>query len=174
VLRPDVAIPHHYAFTSGWLGDRLITRSDPDPRHLAEAAAACAGHHHPAEPARCAGEHPVTDTSRYPPRVSDDLPGGPRPMIAVVDARPGHARELRAAIEELAVSVRREPGCLTFLPYQDLGMDGRFYLYEIYQDPDAFKEHLRTADVRAFFDALARHSTSAAQNLVQLTELDAP
>jgi L-ascorbate metabolism protein UlaG (beta-lactamase superfamily) len=31
VLRPGVAIPHHYAFTSGWLGDRLITRSDPDP-----------------------------------------------------------------------------------------------------------------------------------------------
>jgi len=116
----------------------------------------------------------VTDSSRYLPRVSDDLPGGPRPMIAVVDARTGHARELRAAIEELAVSVRREPGCLTFLPYQDLGTDGRFYLYEIYQDPDAFKEHLRTAHVRAFFDALARHSTSMAQNLVQLTELDAP
>ena len=38
VLRPDVAIPHHYAFTSGWLGDRLITRSDADPRHFAEAA----------------------------------------------------------------------------------------------------------------------------------------
>jgi L-ascorbate metabolism protein UlaG (beta-lactamase superfamily) len=31
VLRPAVAIPHHYAFTSGWLGDRMITRSDPDP-----------------------------------------------------------------------------------------------------------------------------------------------
>ena len=38
LLRPDVAIPHHYAFTSGWLGDRLITRSDPDPRHFADAA----------------------------------------------------------------------------------------------------------------------------------------
>jgi L-ascorbate metabolism protein UlaG (beta-lactamase superfamily) len=39
VLRPSVAIPHHYAFTSGWLGDRMITRSDPDPRHFAAAAA---------------------------------------------------------------------------------------------------------------------------------------
>jgi L-ascorbate metabolism protein UlaG (beta-lactamase superfamily) len=38
VLRPAVAIPHHYAFTSGWLGDRMITRSDPDPRHFAAAA----------------------------------------------------------------------------------------------------------------------------------------
>jgi L-ascorbate metabolism protein UlaG (beta-lactamase superfamily) len=39
VLRPALAIPHHYAFTSGWLGDRMITRSDPDPRHYAAAAA---------------------------------------------------------------------------------------------------------------------------------------
>ena len=37
--RPALAIPHHYAFTSGWLGDRMITRSDPDPRHFAAAAA---------------------------------------------------------------------------------------------------------------------------------------
>ena len=38
VLRPGVTVPHHYAFTSGWLGDRLITRSDPDPRHFTAAA----------------------------------------------------------------------------------------------------------------------------------------
>jgi hypothetical protein len=30
----------------------------------------------------------VTDASRYLPEVPGDLPGGPRPMIAVVDARP--------------------------------------------------------------------------------------
>lgn len=28
----------NYAFTSGWLGDRMITRYDPDLRHFAEAA----------------------------------------------------------------------------------------------------------------------------------------
>jgi hypothetical protein len=32
-------MPHHYAFTSGWLGDRLITKSDRDPRHFADAVA---------------------------------------------------------------------------------------------------------------------------------------
>ena len=47
-------------------------------------------------------------------------------MIAVVDAKTGHAPELRAAIGELAAAVRREPGCLTFVPYQDLGTDGRY------------------------------------------------
>ena len=38
VLRPGITVPHHYAFTSGWLGDRLITKTDPDPRHFLDAA----------------------------------------------------------------------------------------------------------------------------------------
>jgi quinol monooxygenase YgiN len=53
-------------------------------------------------------------------------------MIAVVDAKTGHARELGTAIPELAAAVRCEPGCLAFVPYQDLRTDGRFYLYENY------------------------------------------
>ena len=39
VLAPDLAIPHHYAFTSGQLGDRLLTKSDKDPRPFAAACA---------------------------------------------------------------------------------------------------------------------------------------
>jgi L-ascorbate metabolism protein UlaG (beta-lactamase superfamily) len=38
VLGPEVAIPHHYAFTSGWLGDRIFTSSDRDPSHYQQAA----------------------------------------------------------------------------------------------------------------------------------------
>lgn len=38
VLRPGITVPHHYAFTGGRLGDRLITKSDPDPRHFLDAA----------------------------------------------------------------------------------------------------------------------------------------
>jgi L-ascorbate metabolism protein UlaG (beta-lactamase superfamily) len=37
VLRPRVAIPHHYAFTSGRLGDLLITQSRREPVAYAEA-----------------------------------------------------------------------------------------------------------------------------------------
>jgi L-ascorbate metabolism protein UlaG (beta-lactamase superfamily) len=39
VLRPSVAVPHHYAFHSGRLGDRLVTEADQDPRHYADAVA---------------------------------------------------------------------------------------------------------------------------------------
>jgi hypothetical protein len=31
-------VPHHYAFTGGWLGDRVITKRDPDPQHFLDAA----------------------------------------------------------------------------------------------------------------------------------------
>jgi L-ascorbate metabolism protein UlaG (beta-lactamase superfamily) len=39
VLNPTLAVPHHYAFHSGWLGDRMITKADQDPRHYADAVA---------------------------------------------------------------------------------------------------------------------------------------
>jgi len=39
VLQPALAVPHHYAFHSGWLGDRMITKGDPDPRPYADVVA---------------------------------------------------------------------------------------------------------------------------------------
>ncbi|MFI5733731.1 MBL fold metallo-hydrolase [Kribbella sp. NPDC051587] len=39
VLKPALAIPHHYAFHSGRLGDQMITKADQDPRHYADAVA---------------------------------------------------------------------------------------------------------------------------------------
>lgn len=39
VLKPRVAIPQHYAFTSGRLGDQMITKGERDPRAYAAAVA---------------------------------------------------------------------------------------------------------------------------------------
>jgi L-ascorbate metabolism protein UlaG (beta-lactamase superfamily) len=39
VLKPTLALPHHYAFHSGFLGDRMITKVDHDPRHYTQALA---------------------------------------------------------------------------------------------------------------------------------------
>lgn len=39
VLDPTVALPQHYAFSSGQLGDRMWTRGDQDPRHYTDALA---------------------------------------------------------------------------------------------------------------------------------------
>ena len=39
ILKPTLAVPHHYAFHSGRLGDQMITKGDQDPRHYADAVA---------------------------------------------------------------------------------------------------------------------------------------
>jgi L-ascorbate metabolism protein UlaG (beta-lactamase superfamily) len=37
-LRPRLAVPQHYAFTSGTMGDRIFLKSDKDPSLFVEAA----------------------------------------------------------------------------------------------------------------------------------------
>jgi len=76
VLRPAVALPHHFAFTSGRLGDRMITRGDNDPRHFADAAARLA----PTPPSGCrfqgsgCASHNQASVSRSCPRPGRGCP----------------------------------------------------------------------------------------------------
>jgi L-ascorbate metabolism protein UlaG (beta-lactamase superfamily) len=37
-LRPKLAVPHHYAFTGGPVGDTLLLKSDKNPAHFVDAA----------------------------------------------------------------------------------------------------------------------------------------
>jgi L-ascorbate metabolism protein UlaG (beta-lactamase superfamily) len=39
LLKPRLAMPHHYSFTSGPVGDMTITKSDKDPHLFADAVA---------------------------------------------------------------------------------------------------------------------------------------
>ncbi|MFF4053626.1 MBL fold metallo-hydrolase [Streptomyces chartreusis] len=39
VLKPTLAVPQHYAFHSGHLGDQIMTKTDRDPLHYADAVA---------------------------------------------------------------------------------------------------------------------------------------
>ncbi len=104
-------------------------------------------------------------------QVSRDDPG-PRPMIAVLDARPGLAGRLREKIpEQLAAQVRREPGCLTFTAYEARDVPGRFYHYEVYASAAAFGEHQQTQPVHGFIAAVPALSTARPGSLVQLDEI---
>jgi quinol monooxygenase YgiN len=115
-----------------------------------------------------------TDYPQYEPELGDDLPPGERPMVVVVRAVPGHGRQLAHAIATLTAAVRREPGCLEFRSFQAVTDPGAFYLYEIYTDTAAFRDHLTTGHVAHFFTELAQHSSTDARALVQLVELDVP
>ncbi|HZX06398.1 putative quinol monooxygenase [Kribbella sp.] len=107
------------------------------------------------------------------PDVADDLPAGERPMVAIVRSIPGHEDRLAAAITVLTAAVRAEPGCREFRSFRGIEDPGTFYLYEVYADIDAFRNHLTTGHVAHFFTELAEHSTSDATALVQVVELAA-
>jgi quinol monooxygenase YgiN len=104
------------------------------------------------------------DDRQFMPQVGGDLPPGERPMVAVIQAVPGHEQPLAAAIATLTAAVRREPGCLEF----------RSFKAAANPDTSAFRAHLTTDHVAHFFTELAQHSTADAQALVQLIELPAP
>jgi quinol monooxygenase YgiN len=94
------------------------------------------------------------------------------PMLAILEAEAGHADELRAIIIELTRENRREPGCVAFIPYEAAQFPGRFYLYEIFANADAFEEHLETKHVKEFRSALPSVSPSGPGDLVQLLIVD--
>ena len=98
----------------------------------------------------------------------------PRPMIAVLDAKPGLQDAFRERIVELVRQVRREPGCTTFTAYEARDTPGRFYLYEIYADAAAFAAHLKTDHVHAFISAQPDLSTATPGSLIQLNEIPIP
>jgi quinol monooxygenase YgiN len=98
----------------------------------------------------------------------------PRPMIAILDAKPGLAEEFRSRIVELVRAVRREPGCVTFTAYEARDTPGRFYLYEVYADAAAFGTHLQTEHVRRFISSIPALSTGGPASLIQLNEIPVP
>jgi len=104
----------------------------------------------------------------------DTTDPSPRPMIAILDARPGLEDTFRAKIIELVRAVRSEPGCITFTAYEARDTPGRFYLYEIYTDAAAFDAHLKTGHVHAFISAIPALSTGGPGNLIRLNEIPIP
>lgn len=104
----------------------------------------------------------------------DTTDPNPRPMLAVLDAKPGLETEFRTAIVELVRQVRQEPGCLTFTAYEARDLSGRFYLYEVYADAAAFDAHLKTDHVHTFISSIPALSTGGPGSLIQLNEIPIP
>ena len=75
-------------------------------------------------------------------------------VLVEFDLHPGAAEEfLRLVHENATTSVRDEPGCRRFDVLVPEDETPRVVLYEIYDSPAAFDEHLRTPHFRAFDEA---------------------
>ena len=104
----------------------------------------------------------------------DTTDPNPRPMIAVLDAKPGMADAFREHIIDLVRQVRQEPGCTAFTAYEARDTPGRFYLYEVYADAAAFDAHLKTDHVHTFISSIPEFSTGGPGSLIQLNEIPVP
>jgi autoinducer 2-degrading protein len=63
-------------------------------------------------------------------------------LVVQMEVRPGLRAEFLAGITANAeASVRDEPGCLRFDVSAVEGEENRFFLYELYEDADAFAAH---------------------------------
>ena len=71
--------------------------------------------------------------------------------IVSLRVKPGMTAEfLRAMTANAAASLHDEPGCVRFDILRDNADPGRFVLYELYTDEDAFRsKHLAAAPLRA-------------------------
>jgi quinol monooxygenase YgiN len=74
-------------------------------------------------------------------------------------AKEGEEENVVAAFRDLAAASRAEPGCLAYQPHRDPEDSRVFFVYEQYEDEDAFKahgesEHFQRYAVRELFPRL--------------------
>ena len=78
-------------------------------------------------------------------------------LYAEFTVKPGSEDRVADMMRQLTEEVRREPGNQLFLPYTRESNPREYFVFEVYRDDEAFREHI-TADYGAVFNAeLAEH-----------------
>lgn len=72
-------------------------------------------------------------------------------MTALITAKPGKGRELKAALAEVVGRTKAEPGCIEFRIFEDLDNSERFVLWEVFRDRQALVEHIETDYTKKYF-----------------------
>jgi len=71
--------------------------------------------------------------------------------IARIEAKPGLAASMRAALLELEQATREEEGCREFTFFQALGDESAFLLIEDFASADALETHMKLPHTQGFF-----------------------
>ncbi|WP_318199330.1 antibiotic biosynthesis monooxygenase family protein [Streptomyces sp. SCL15-4] len=76
-------------------------------------------------------------------------------LFAEFTAREGAEHEVSRLIRDYAAKVREEPGNLAFDVYTKASSPRAFWIFEVYEDEDAFQAHLRAPYGGPFNTALS-------------------
>lgn len=74
-------------------------------------------------------------------------------VVVTIEALPGKADDLVAALEANARGSREEPGCLKWEWSRHIEDSNRFAIYEVYTDKDAFAAHKQSDHFAAWVEA---------------------
>ncbi|HYD99020.1 MAG TPA: putative quinol monooxygenase [Alphaproteobacteria bacterium] len=83
--------------------------------------------------------------------MSFQEPSLPVRKIVRIAAKPGLADAMRAALRELELATKAEPGCREFRFFQALTEPDAFLLIEDFTSAEALEGHMRQPHTRAFF-----------------------
>ena len=73
-------------------------------------------------------------------------------VIAEYRARAGNGAEIAGVLARHSSATRAEPGCVTFIAYQDPADPDHFALYEQYVDEAAFEAHRQSPHFSAYVE----------------------
>ncbi|QCE33620.1 antibiotic biosynthesis monooxygenase [Acetobacteraceae bacterium] len=93
-------------------------------------------------------------------------------LYAVITALPGKEGEIARLLNELAVNVRAEPGCVRFEPYQLSENPLQFHIEETYKDEGAFQAHMATKHGKIFNKTIKDLVEGGASKVIFLQSLE--
>ncbi len=78
-------------------------------------------------------------------------------VVAItIEAKEGEADRLAALLADLAIPSNAEPGMKVFLPYRSPSDEKLFFIYELYEDEEAWAAHQETAHFKRALPDLLR------------------
>jgi quinol monooxygenase YgiN len=91
-------------------------------------------------------------------------------LCAEFTAIPGAEDRVAALVRDLTAQVRAEPGNLVFNPHTLVDEPRRWFVYELYRDEAAFRDHLAAEYGAVFNAALAPLVDGGRSRLTMLAE----
>ena len=90
-------------------------------------------------------------------------------VFATINAQPGKADDVRAALQTLVTATRTEPGNLHYMLHEDPKNLGSFFVFEEYKDEAAVDAHMKSPHLAAAFAAVG--NLLAAAPVITATKL---
>ncbi|TAP28224.1 antibiotic biosynthesis monooxygenase [Arthrobacter sp. S41] len=93
-------------------------------------------------------------------------------LYAEFTVKEGHEARVAELMNELTEHVRNEPGNVLFLPYVREERPREYFVFEVYEDEQAFQDHI-SADYGAVFNGeLAEHIEGDGSELTWLQPVE--